>query len=140
MSSDAGGNPAGAGSVPGLAHRRSPRSVAETVERLASAIQVAGAKLFIVIDHSGEAERVGETLRETKLLIFGNPAVGTSAMVSAPLLAIDLPLKVLVWADNEGSVWMSYLDGAWLAARHGLTATEAGPLAAPDKLTAQVAG
>ncbi len=138
MGSDA--IPVGVEAVPGLLHRRSPAPVAETVERLTSAIQAAGAKVMAVVDHSGEAERVGQKLRDTKLVIFGNPAVGTPAMVKAPLLAIDLPLKVLVWAGDDGTTWMSYLDSGWLAERHNLPAAEAGPLAAPDKLTAKVAG
>lgn len=130
--------PVGAGSVPGLVHRRSPHPVAETVERLSAAIAGAGAKLFATIDHSGEAERAGQRLRDTKLLIFGNPAVGTAVMAAAPLSAIDLPVKVLVWADDGGNVWMSYLDAAWLAERYGLRADQAGPLAAPERLTALV--
>jgi uncharacterized protein (DUF302 family) len=113
--------------------------VAETVDRLVEAIQAAGAKLFLVVDHSGEAERVGLRLRDTKLLIFGNPAAGTPAMVASPLAALDLPLKVLVWADDDGGVWMSYLDSVWLAARHGLAATVAAPLSAAARLTDHVA-
>jgi uncharacterized protein (DUF302 family) len=80
-----------------VVHKRSPLSVAETVARLATAIRAAGAKLFLVVDHSGEAQRVGMVLRDTKLLVFGNPVGGTPAMVASPLVALDLPLKVLVW-------------------------------------------
>ena len=135
----AGAGPAGARPTSGVVHRRSPLSVAETVERLATAIRAAGATLFLVVDHSGEARRVGMTLRDTKLLVFGNPVGGTAAMVASPLAALDLPLKVLVWMDDDGAVWMSYLDAAWLAARHGLAAELAAPLSAVDGLTAQVA-
>lgn len=138
MGSDA--IPSGVETVPGMLHRRSPVPVAATVERLTSAIEAIGAKVFAVVDHSGEAERVGESLRDTKLVVFGNPALGTPAMVKAPLLAIDLPLKVLVWSDSQGTTWMSYLDGAWLAERHGLPGADAAPLEAPDKLTAKIAG
>ena len=118
---------AGVRPTSGVVYKRSPLSVAETVERLVTAIRAVGAKLFLVVDHSGEARRAGMTLRDTKLLVFGNPVGGTPAMVASPLVALDLPLKVLVWMDDDGAVWMRYLDAAWLAARHGL-ATE---LAAP---------
>ena len=131
--------PAGARPADGVVHRRSPLPVAETVDRLVEAIRAAGARLFVVVDHSGEAERVGLRLRDTKLVIFGNPAAGTPAMVASPLAALDLPLKVLVWADDDGAVWMSYLDPAWLAARHGLAATLAAPLSAVDRVTDRVA-
>ena len=136
----AGGcGPAGARPTSGVVHKRSPLSVAETVERLATAIRAAGATLFLVVDHSGEAQRVGMTLRDTTLLVFGNPVGGTPAMVASPLVALDLPLKVLVWMDDDGVVWMSYLDAGWLAARRGLAAELAVPLSAVDRLTAQVA-
>jgi uncharacterized protein (DUF302 family) len=130
---------AGAGPVPGISHVRSEHPVDDTVERLAEAIRAAGAKLFTVVDHSGEAQHAGLSLRPTKLLIFGNPVGGTPAMVAAPLSAIDLPLKILVWQDDAGSVWMSHLDPAWLAARHGLTAELVAPLAAAGKIAGQVA-
>jgi uncharacterized protein (DUF302 family) len=136
--SDAG--PRGAWATSGVVSRRSPLPVAETVDRLARAIRAAGATLFVVVDHSGEAQRVGMALRDTKLVVFGNPAGGTPAMVASPLAALDLPLKVLVWMDDDGAVWMSYLDAGWLAGRHGLAAELAAPLSAVDRLTAQVAG
>jgi uncharacterized protein (DUF302 family) len=139
MGSQAGVGPAGARPTSGVVHKRSPLSVAETVERLATAIRAAGATLFLVVDHCGEAQRVGMTLRDTKLVVFGNPVGGTPAMVASPLVALDLPLKVLVWRDDDGAVWMSYLDAAWLAPRHGLAAELAAPLSAVDGLTAQVA-
>jgi uncharacterized protein (DUF302 family) len=133
------GGPAGARPTSGVVHKRSPLSVAETVARLATAIRAAGAELFFVVDHSGEAQQVGMVLRDTKLLVFGNPVGGTPAMVASPLVALDLPLKVLVWMDDDGAVWMSYLDAAWLAARHGLASELAAPLSAVDGLTTQVA-
>ena len=139
MGWQAGVGPAGARPTSGVVHKRSPLSVAETVERLATAIRAAGAKLFFVADHSGEAQRVGMVLRDTKLLVFGNPVGGTPAMVASPLAALDLPLKVLVWMDDDGAVWMSFLDAAWLAARHGLANELAAPLSAVGSLTAQVA-
>jgi uncharacterized protein (DUF302 family) len=137
-SSDA--RPLGAHPTDGIVHKRSALSVAATVDRLTELIQAAGAKLFSAVDHSGEAEKVGLSLRDTKLLIFGNPAAGTPVMAASPLAALDQPLKVLVWADDGGSVWMSYLDPAWLAARHGLSGDLAGPLSAAGRLTDRVAG
>jgi uncharacterized protein (DUF302 family) len=131
--------PIGVPNISGVVHRRSPLSVAATVDRLTDAIDRAGAKLFVVIDHSGEAERVGLSLRDTKLLIFGNPVGGTPVMQTAPLAALDLPLKLLVWADDAGSVWMTYLSAEWLADRHGFGRDLAKPLAAVDALSARVA-
>jgi len=129
-----------AGTVPadGIVNTPSPLSVRDTAERLSTLIGAAGATLFGVIDQSAEAEQAGLALRETKLVIFGNPSAGTPVMVASPLAALDLPLKILVWADEDGTVWMSYLDPAWLAGRHGLTGKLAAPLAAPAALTARV--
>jgi uncharacterized protein (DUF302 family) len=140
MTQTSDATPAGAHETDGIVHKRSALSVAGTVDRLTEVIQAAGARIFTVVDHSGEAERVGLSLRDTKLLIFGNPAAGTPVMAASPLVALDLPLKVLVWADDGGSVWMSYLDPAWLAARHGLSGALAAPLSAVDRLTDRVAG
>jgi uncharacterized protein (DUF302 family) len=130
--------PTGAQPVSGVVHRRSPFSVAGTVERLAAAISGAGAKLFVVVDHSGEAERAGLSLRDTKLLVFGNPVAGTPVMQTAPLAALDLPLKILVWADDLGVVWMSYLSAPWLAERHGVPSEIAKPLSAPEMLALHI--
>ena len=124
--------PYGTHDVGGIIHRRSQLSVSETVERLSEAIGKAGAKLFVVVDHSGEAADADLSLRDTQLLIFGNPVAGTPVMQGAPLAALDLPLKILVWADDAGSVWMSYLSADWLAARYGIPAQLAKPLSAPD--------
>ncbi|HET6986629.1 MAG TPA: DUF302 domain-containing protein [Kribbella sp.] len=138
MELQAEGGPVGVRAVDGVVHKRSSVSVAETVLRLTSAIRAAGATVFFVVDHSGEAERAGLSLRDTKLVGFGNPAGGTPAMVASPLAALDLPLKVLVWIDEDGAVWMSYVDPPWLAARHGLDEDLAAPLSAVDQLTTQV--
>ena len=131
--------PAGITSADGIMHTRSTLPVDETVARLTEAIHAAGAKLFTVVDHSGEARSAGLALRDTKLIIFGSPVAGTPVMAASPLAAIDLPVKVLVWQDDADTVWMSHLDPAWLAARHGLTAEQAAPLGAPGKLAAKVA-
>ena len=131
--------PAGARPVDGIVSTRSPRPVGDTVARLSELIRGAGATLFAVIDQSGEAEKAGLTLRDTKLLIFGSPAAGTQIMAADPLAAIDLPLKIVVWQDDDGAVWMTYPDPAWLAARHGLTGPLAVPLSAPAALTSKAA-
>jgi uncharacterized protein (DUF302 family) len=131
--------PAGARPADGIISTRSPHSVGDTVARLSELIRGAGATLFAVIDQSGEAERAGLTLRDTKLLIFGNPSAGTQIMAANPLTAIDLPLKIVVWEDDDKAVWMTYLDPAWLAARYGLTGPLAAPLSAPAALTAKAA-
>jgi uncharacterized protein (DUF302 family) len=132
--------PAGTRPTAGIVSTRSPHGISETVSMLNDEIAAAGAKVFAVVDHSGEAARVGLSLRDTKLVIFGNPRGGTPVMVAEPLAAIDLPLKLLVWQDDEGAVWMSHIDPQWLAERHGLAADVAAALAAPGALAGQVAG
>jgi uncharacterized protein (DUF302 family) len=112
----------------------SHRSVAGTVSALTSMISAKGMKLFAVIDQSAEARDAGLSLRETTLVIFGSPAAGTPVMAAAPLAALDLPLKVLVWAD-EGQTKVSYYSPASLAARHHLDETLAGNLAGINALT-----
>lgn len=131
--------PGGTQPPEGIVSTRSPRPVGDTVARLSELIRGAGATLFAVIDQSGEAERAGLTLRDTTLLIFGSPAAGTPIMAADPYAAIDLPLKIVVWQDDDGAVWMTYQDPAWLAARHGLTGPLAAALSAPAALTAKAA-
>jgi uncharacterized protein (DUF302 family) len=104
----------------GITSRRSHHTVDETVERLQSLLQAKGVTLFALVDHSGEAAKAGLTMRPTKLLIFGNPVGGTPVMVAAPSIAIDLPLKILVWEDGEGSVWLSWNSPEYLQERHGV--------------------
>jgi uncharacterized protein (DUF302 family) len=82
-------------------------------------LQAKGVALFALVDHSGEAEKVGLKMRPTKLLIFGNPKAGTPLMLAAPSTAIDLPLKLLVWEDGSGKVWVSYNRPDYLQKRHG---------------------
>jgi uncharacterized protein (DUF302 family) len=118
----------------GIVTKLSPRSVADTVERLSSMLQAKGMKVFAVVDHSGEAQAAGLQLRDTKLVIFGNPKGGTPVMVAAPLAALDLPMKVLVWADGD-QTRVSYWAAATLAARYALSAELAGALAGIDPLT-----
>lgn len=118
----------------GVVTKNSPRAVPETVERLVGLVEAKGMKVFVVVDHSGEAERAGLRLRDTKLVVFGNPKGGTPAMVAAPLAALDLPLKVLVW-DDGGQTKVSYTAPGALAARYGLSDQEAAPLAGIAPLT-----
>jgi uncharacterized protein (DUF302 family) len=95
--------------------------VDQTVDRLNSILQVKGITVFAVIDHSGEAEKVGMKMRPTKLLIFGSPKAGTPLMLAAPSIAIDLPLKILVWEDAQGKAWLSYNSAEYLLERHGVS-------------------
>jgi uncharacterized protein (DUF302 family) len=104
----------------GIVDIPSNHSVDETVDRVKAILQAKGITLFTVIDHSGEAEKVGMKMPPTKLLIFGNPKGGTPLMLAAPSIAIDLPLKILVWQDTQGKVWVSYNTPEYLAERHGL--------------------
>jgi uncharacterized protein (DUF302 family) len=94
--------------------------VDETVNRLEAVLAQRGVQVFALIDHSGEAEKVGMKMRPTKLVIFGNPKGGTPVMVAAPTLAIDLPLKALVWEDGGGKVWVTYNSPEYLQQRHGV--------------------
>jgi uncharacterized protein (DUF302 family) len=104
----------------GIIETPSNHSVDQTVERLKGILQAKGVTLFALVDHSGEAEKVGMKMRPTKLLIFGSPKAGTPVMLAAPSLAIDLPLKILVWEDAQGKVWVSYNSAAYLQERHGV--------------------
>ena len=104
----------------GILSKRSNYSVDETLERLKGTLQAKGVAIFAIVDHSGEAEKVGLKMPPTKLVIFGNPKAGTPLMLASPSIAIDLPLKILISEDREGKVWVSYSSGAYLQERHGL--------------------
>ena len=112
----------------------SHRSVTDTVSMLTSLISAKGMKLFAVIDQSAEARDAGLSLRETTLVIFGSPAAGTPVMAAAPLAALDLPLKVLVW-DDEGQPKVTYTAPEALAARYGLGSDLTAKLAGIGPLT-----
>jgi uncharacterized protein (DUF302 family) len=114
--------------------KTSPRSVTDTVSRLSALAAAKGMKVFAVIDHSGEAKASGLELPDTKVVIFGNPQAGTPVMLAAPLVALDLPLKVLVW-DEAAHTRVSYTAPSFLAARYGLSDELAGRLAGIDALT-----
>ena len=118
----------------GIITKLSQLPVAETVARLTGMINAKGMRLFAVIDQRAEARQAGLDLRETTLVMFGSPAAGTPVMAAAPLAALDLPLKVLIWAD-EGQTKVSYYAPAALAASHHLTAELAASLAGINALT-----
>ena len=117
----------------------SHHSVDETVEKLEKALQAKGVKLFALIDHSGEAEKAGLQMRPTRLVIFGNPKAGTPLMIASPSIAIDLPLKILVWEDASNTVWISYNAPAYLQARHNLPQELVQNIAAEEALARNAA-
>jgi uncharacterized protein (DUF302 family)/uncharacterized membrane protein YidH (DUF202 family) len=104
----------------GIIETPSNHSVDQTAEKLKGILAAKGVTLFALIDHSGEAEKVGLKMPPTKLLIFGNPKGGTPLMLAAPSIAIDLPLKILIREDNQGKVWVSYNSPAYLQERHSV--------------------
>jgi uncharacterized protein (DUF302 family) len=114
----------------GMVHLSSAYSVAGTLLRLESVLKAKGLAIFCRVDHSGEAERAGLKMNPTQLLIFGSPKAGTPLMVASPTLAIDLPLKALVWEDAGGKVWVSYNAPAYLKQRHNI----------PDELVKNITG
>jgi uncharacterized protein (DUF302 family) len=104
----------------GIIETQSHHSVSETVEKLKGILQAKGVKLFALVDHSGEAEKAGMKMPDTKLLIFGSPRAGTPLMLASPSIAIDLPLKILIFQDEHGKVWLLYNSAEYLGQRHGL--------------------
>jgi ribose 5-phosphate isomerase A len=117
-----------------LTIKLTPLSVPDAVARLRELLETKGVKLFDVIDHSGEAEAVGLSLRDTKVAIFGAPQAGTPVMEAVPQAALDLPLKVLIWRDGDQTK-LTYAPPSELAARHGLSDELAGRLSAIDAIT-----
>ncbi len=106
----------------GLTRIASKHSVDETVDRVQELLESKGVKIFAIVDHSGEAAKVGSQMRPTKVIIFGSPKAGTPLMIAAPTLAIDLPLKALVAEDDSGRVWITWNDPEYLRARHNVSA------------------
>jgi uncharacterized protein (DUF302 family) len=104
----------------GITNVPSRHSVDQTVEAIIRILAAKNVTLFALVDHSGEAAKVGMTMPSTKLLIFGNPLAGTPVMIAAPSAALDLPLKLLVYEDVSGKVWISYNAPAYLQQRHGI--------------------
>jgi uncharacterized protein (DUF302 family) len=116
----------------------SPWSVADTVARLLAVAAARELKVFAIIDHSGEAANVGMHLRDTTLVIFGSPTAGTPVMAVAPLAALDLPLRVVVWAADDYQTKLSYTAPSALARRYGVSTELAARLAGIDALTRAV--
>jgi len=121
----------------GIIDKPSNHSVDQTVDRLKTILQFKGVTLFALVDHSGEAEKVGMKMRPTKLLIFGSPKAGTPLMLAAPSIAMDLPLKILVWEDGQGRVWISYNSSEYLRDRHSLPAELLPNIAVVEALVAK---
>ncbi len=111
---------AAAGADDGLVKKLSARSVQTTMNSLENLVRNKGLTVFARIDHAAGATKVGEEMLPTQLLIFGNPAIGTKLMTSQRSVAIDLPIKVLIWEEPDGKVWIAYNDPAYLAERHGI--------------------
>lgn len=114
----------------GMVHLSSPHSVPETLTRLEALLRARGVSIFARVDHSGEAAKAGLQMRPTAVLIFGSPKSGTPLMVAAPTVAIDLPLKALVWEDAEAKVWLSFNSPEYLRQRHDI----------PEELMQNIAG
>jgi uncharacterized protein (DUF302 family) len=118
----------------GMVHLSSPYSFSETLKRVETVLQERGLTIFCHVDHSGEAEKVGLKMNPTQLILFGSPKGGTPVMVASPTIAIDLPLKALIWQDAGGNVWVSYNSPEYVQHRHGVPAdlvkniSGAGPL------------
>jgi uncharacterized protein (DUF302 family) len=123
----------------GLVDTPSRHSVDETVGKLEKILEAKGISLFALIDHSEEAGNVGMKMRPTRLLIFGNPKAGTPVMLAAPSSAIDLPLKILVWEDAHGKVWVTYNSPTYLQERHGIPPELLSNIAAIETLATKVA-
>lgn len=120
----------------GIVDRPTPQTVDQTVERIEAILRTKGITLFALVDHSGEAAKVGLKMPPTKLLIFGKPEAGTPLMLAAPRSALDLPLKILVWEDARGQVWVSANSAAYLRERHGLSLEYLPTLAVVEALMA----
>jgi uncharacterized protein (DUF302 family) len=116
--------------VEGIITKPSTSSVSRLVERLQDTLQSRGLTIFAHINHSEEARRVGLEMQEAHVLIFGNPKAGTPLMIASPILAFELPLKVLVWQGSDGRTWVSYPSIAYLEARYSI----------PHELISNIAG
>ena len=132
--------PHSAQSSGGVITKPSGRSVPETIDRLGRMIADRGFTLFRVIDHSGTAERAGVQMPESKLVLFGKPAVGAAVMAAAPLAALDFPLKVLVWQDRNGAVSVSYNSPGFLAERHHVERALRAPFDAVESIVEALPG
>ena len=123
----------------GMVHLATSHSVEDVLGKLQTILKTRGIPVFALIDHSGEAAKVGMEMRPTRLLIFGNPKGGTPLMLAAPTIAIDLPLKILIWEDDQGKTWITYNSPEYLAERHQLPANLVQNIAFLATLAATVA-
>ncbi|MDO8283715.1 MAG: DUF302 domain-containing protein [Rhodoferax sp.] len=114
-----------ASAADGLIAQKSPRSARDTMAKLEELVKQRGLNVFARIDHAAGAAKIGQSLRPTEVLIFGNPQGGTPFMACAQTVGIDLPLKALAWEDATGQAWLGYNDPAYLAQRHGAAACPA---------------
>jgi uncharacterized protein (DUF302 family) len=125
---------------PGVVSRISPHSLSDTLAKLRHLVTQKGLTLVCEVDHAAAARSVGLEMQPAHVLIFGNPAAGTPLMRAAPLVALDLPLKVLVWQDHDGTVFVSYSSPAHLAERYGVPAELALNIAGLDAIVGGVVG
>lgn len=123
----------------GIVEIRSNHSIDATVEKLKSILEAKSVTLFALVDHSGEAAKVGMSMRPTKLLIFGSPKAGTPLMQAVASIAIDLPLKILVWEDEDGQAWVSYNAPEYLRDRHNVPAELMANIAVIETLATKTA-
>jgi uncharacterized protein (DUF302 family) len=123
----------------GIVSIESRHSVNATLDKLKGILDSQGVKIFALIDHSGEAEKAGMPMHNTKLLVFGNPKGGTPLMLAAPSVALDLPLKILVWEDASGKVWLTYNSVEFIRQRHNLTPGLAANISIIDTLARKAA-
>ena len=121
----------------GITTAISPHTVDETLRRIRAFLEAHAITIFAIVDHSGEAAKVGLALRPTKVVIFGNPKAGTPLMLASPSAALDLPLKILVWEKTDGTVALAYNDSAYLQHRHALPGALMGNIAVVDTLAAK---
>jgi uncharacterized protein (DUF302 family) len=124
----------------GIVHLRSSHTVPETMARLKKLVTDRGMAIVAHIDHSGDAAKAGLKMQPTELLIFGNAKSGTPLMVAAPTLALDLPLKALVWSEFEGRVWLSFNSSEYLQQRHNVPADLIGNIAGARRIFEEAAG
>ena len=122
-----------------MVHLPTNHSVEDILGKLQTILKTKGVPVFALVDHSGEAAKVGMEMRPTKLLIFGNPKGGTPLMLAAPTIAIDLPLKILIWEDGQGKTWVTYNTAEYLTERHELPANLAQNIAFLATLAATLA-
>lgn len=123
----------------GMVHISTRHSVEEALGKLQTILKTKGVPIFALVDHSGEAAKAGMEMHPTKLLIFGNPKGGTPLMLAAPTIAIDLPLKILIWEDDQGKIWVTYNTVDYLTERHQLPADLAQNIGFLANLAATVA-